>query len=68
MEINHKRIAKNTLVLYLRMFITLAISLYTSRLFLEILGNENYGIYNVVAGVMGMFSFIMNSFGTVTQR
>ena len=56
---NTKRIAKNTLVLYVRMFIMLAISLYTSRVILNMLGVDDYGIYNVVGGVVGMFAFLV---------
>lgn len=66
--INKKRIAKNTFMLYFRMIIVMVVSLYTSRIFLAILGNEDFGIYNVVGGIIGLFAFITNSFGTVTQR
>ena len=45
---NNKRIAKNTLLLYFRMLVTMAVSLYTSRVVLNILGVEDFGIYNVV--------------------
>ena len=55
---NTKRIAKNTLVLYVRMFIMLAISLYTSRVILNMLGVDDYGIYNVVGGVVAVLSFL----------
>lgn len=51
---NSKRIAKNTLLLYIRTFITMAISLYTSRVILEVLGINDFGIYNVVGGFVGM--------------
>ncbi len=67
-SINGNRIAKNTIILYTRMIVVMAISLFTSRVFLEILGNENYGIYNVVGGIVGLLGFLINSFGTVTQR
>lgn len=65
---NNKRIAKNTVYLYFRMFITLIVGLYTSRVVLQTLGIEDYGIYNVVGGVVVMFSFINNSMATATQR
>ena len=53
---NNKRIAKNTLLLYFRLFLTMGVSLFTSRVVLNVLGVENYGIYNVVGGVVVMFS------------
>ena len=56
--VDNKRIARNTLFLYFRMFITMGISLYTSRLVLNILGVDDFGIYNVVGGVVAMFSVI----------
>ena len=65
---NHKRIAKNTLMLYFRMFFTMAISLYTSRVILEMLGVEDYGIYSAVAGVVVMFSFINSSMSSASSR
>ena len=61
---NSKRIAKNTLLLYFRMLFMMVISLYTSRVILSVLGIEDYGIYNVVAGVVAMFGFL-NSAMTV---
>lgn len=54
-----KHIAKNTVILYLRMMVTMLVTLYTSRIILESLGIEDYGIYNVVGGVVTLFSFIM---------
>lgn len=51
---NNKRIAKNTLLLYVRMLFTMTISLYTSRVILRVLGIEDFGIYNVVGGVVSM--------------
>lgn len=65
---NNKRIAKNTLLLYLRTFFTLIINLYTSRVVLNALGVEDFGIYNVVGGVVGMFTLISGSMTTATQR
>lgn len=57
---NNKRIVKNTLLLYFRMFLILAISLFTSRIVLQALGVEDYGIYNVVGGIIAM-SGVLNS-------
>lgn len=65
---NNKRIAKNTLLLYFRMFITMGVSLYTSRIVLNTLGVSNFGIYNVVGGVVAMFSLINGSLSTASQR
>lgn len=58
---NNKRIAKNTLFLYLRMFLMMAISLFTSRIVLSTLGVSDYGIYNVVGGVVAMFGLLSGS-------
>ena len=55
---NNKRIAKNTLLLYVRMLFMMIVSLYTSRVILNALGVEDFGIYNVVGGVVAMFSVI----------
>ena len=65
---NNKRIAKNTMMLYFRMILTMAVSLYTSRIILKILGVEDYGIYNVVGGVVVMFSSINTTMATAVQR
>ena len=65
---NNKRIAKNTIILYFRMLLLLVVSLYTSRVVLDALGAEDYGIYNVIGGVIVMFSFINSSMATSTQR
>lgn len=65
---NNKRIAKNTLLLYVRMLFLMAISLFTSRVILSTLGVEDYGIYNVVGGVVAMFGFINSSMSSATQR
>ena len=67
-EQNNKRIAKNTLLLYFRMLLTMAISLYTSRIVLSILGVEDYGIYNVVGGVVSMFSVVSGSLTAAISR
>lgn len=65
---NTKRIAKNTAMLYIRMLFTMFVSLYTSRIVLNVLGVEEYGIYNVVGGVIVMFSFINVSMSSATSR
>lgn len=65
---NNKRIAKNTLLLYFRMFFMMAVSLYTSRIVLATLGEEDFGINNVVGGFVAMFSFINAAMSTGTQR
>ena len=63
-----KRIAKNTLMLYFRQILIMLVSLYTVRVVLATLGAEDYGIYNVVAGVVTMFSFLSGSMATASQR
>lgn len=63
-----KRIAKNTLMLYFRQILIMLVSLYTVRVVLNVLGAEDYGIYNVVAGVVILFSFVNNAMATSTQR
>lgn len=65
---NNKRIAKNTLMLYFRMIFLLLISLFTSRIVLRTLGIEDYGIYNVVGGVVALFSFLNGAMAGATQR
>lgn len=65
---NNKRIAKNTMFLYFRMILILLVTLYTSRVVLAELGVVDYGIYDVVGGVVVMFSFINSSMATSTQR
>lgn len=65
---NNKRIAKNTLLLYFRMFFMMVVSLYTSRVVLNVLGVEDYGIYNVVGGVVAMFSVLSGSLSSAISR
>ena len=65
---NNKRIAKNTLLLYFRMLFTMIVSLYTSRVVLKVLGVEDFGVYNVVGGVVAMFSVISGSLSTAISR
>ncbi len=63
-----KKITKNTIALTLRMFITMGISIYSSRIILQALGIVDYGIYNVISGVISMFSFLNTSMVASTQR
>lgn len=65
---NNKRIAKNTLLMYFRMFLTMIVSLYTVRVILNILGVIDYGIYSVVGGIVMMFSFLSISMANASQR
>lgn len=65
---NNKRIAKNTILLYIRMMLTMLISLYTSRVILQTLGVNDFGIYNVVGGIVAMFGFINGAMTSAVQR
>ena len=65
---NNRRIAKNTLLLYFRMFITTLVGLYTSRVVLNTLGVSDYGIYNVVGGIVLMASFLNSAMVAASQR
>jgi len=67
-QVNTQRIARNTLLLYGRMLLVMAVSLYTSRVVLNTLGVEDYGIYNVVGGIVTMFGFLNGPMVTSTQR
>lgn len=62
------KIAKNTIFLYIRMLIVMAVSLYTSRVVLAALGASDYGIYNVVGGVVTMMVFLNSALGASTSR
>jgi len=65
---NNKRIAKNTLMLYIRQILILLVSLFTVRVVLNTLGIEDYGIYNVVGGIVSFFSFLSGTMASATQR
>lgn len=65
---NNKRIAKNTFVLYIRMILLMLVSLYTSRVVLKALGVEDFGIYNIVGGLVSLLSFFISSLTNVSQR
>ena len=64
----NKRIVKNTIVLYLRMMLILFVGIFTSRIVLNTLGVEDYGIYNVVGGFVSLFTFLNGAMATATQR
>ncbi len=68
MEYSGKRIAKNTLLLYVRMLLIMGVTFYMSRVTLNILGSEDFGIYTVVGGVVILFSFLNNAMSTATSR
>lgn len=67
-SVKSKRIAKNSFLLYVRMLLLTAISLYTSRIILNALGVIDYGIYNVVGGMVTMFSMISGSLSSAISR
>ena len=63
-----RRIAKNTMLLYVRMLFMMIVSLYTSRIVLKVLGVDDFGLYNVVGGVVSMFSLISGSLSSSISR
>ena len=63
-----KTIAKNTIFLYLRMFVVMIVSFYTSRVVLDKLGVDDYGIYNIVGSVVVSFAFVRNALQSASQR
>ena len=65
---NKKRVAKNTLFLYMRMLLQLFVSLLTARVMLEALGVEDYGLNNVIAGIVTFFTFLNNSLTSASSR
>lgn len=65
---NNRLIAKNTLFLYIRMFVTMLTSLFTSRIVLNILGETDFGIYNIIGGIVVLFSFLNSALLSATQR
>lgn len=66
--VDNKKIAKNTIMLYIRMLLLMAVSLYTSRVVLQVLGVEDYGIYNLVGGFISIFSIIQSAMVAAVQR
>jgi O-antigen/teichoic acid export membrane protein len=65
---NNKKLAKNTLMLYIRMLFSMSVSLYTSRIVLNTLGVDDFGIYNIVGGVVLVFGFLNSAISASTQR
>ena len=65
---NNKNIAKNTLFLYFRMLLIMLVSLYTSRVILKTLGVEDFGLYNIIGGIIILFSFFKSAVTSATQR
>lgn len=65
---DNKRLAKNTLFLYFRMFITLLVGLYTSRVVLNVLGVTDYGIYNVLGGIVAIFATLNSAMSSTSSR
>lgn len=68
MGVNNKRIVKNTLYLYIRMLLVMVVSLFTVRIVLQALGQVDYGLYNVVGGIVVMFSFLSHVLSSASQR
>ena len=67
-QLNNERIAKNTMFLYFRTLVIMTVGLYTSRIVLQVLGVEDFGIYNIVGGVVSMFSLLSGSLNVASQR
>lgn len=67
-SINGRRVASNTIMLYVRMLLVMVVSLFTVRVILSVLGEEDYGIYNVVGGIVLMFSFLSRTLASASQR
>lgn len=67
-SLNNKRIAQNTLLLYFRQLLIMFVSLFTSRVVLQALGITDFGIFNVVGGMVTMFSFLMSTMASASQR
>lgn len=66
--VNNKRIAKNTIALYFRAFITMIVGLYTSRVLLQVLGVENYGVQNVIGGIVAMSTILSSTTSQAISR
>ena len=65
---NNSRMAKNTIILYVNLVVTIVVNLYSTRLILEALGVDDYGIVNLISGIVAMLSFVQNSMTVSTQR
>ena len=68
MTVDHKKIAKNTLFMYLRLMITIPLAFYTSRVVLRQLGVDDFGIYQAVGGIVSLFAILRGAFDSATQR
>ena len=64
----NKRIAKNTLFLYVRMLLVMGVSVFTSRVILQTLGVEDYGIYNAVGGIVAVIGVLNGALSSSTSR
>ncbi len=67
-KLDKRRIAQNTGLLYVRMLLTMVVGLYTSRVVLNVLGISDYGIYNVVGGIVSMLAFLNSAMTAASQR
>lgn len=67
-SVNNKKIFKNTVALYARMLLSMIVSLYTSRIVLNALGVDDYGIYGLVGGIVVLFSFLNVTMSGATSR
>lgn len=65
---SNKKIAKNTLILYFRMFLTIVLQLYAVPIVLKVLGFDDYGLYNVIGGITALFTFVGGSMASGAQR
>lgn len=68
MQIDNRRIAKNTILLYIRQILVMLVGLYTSRVILQNLGVDDYGIYGVVGGIVGFMGFLNGVLATGSSR
>lgn len=68
MPSSNKQIANNTIMLYIRQILVLLVSLYTVRITLDVLGVEDFGLYNVVGGIVLLLSFLSGTMASATQR
>lgn len=67
-ETSKNKVVKNTIILYLRMIVTMIVSIYTSRVILQYLGIDDFGVYGVIGGVVGLFSFLSRSLTVAFNR
>ena len=64
----NKQVAKNTVFLYIRMMVTLLVTLYTSRIIINTLGFEDFGVYNVIGGLVGFLAIVTKSLSNSCSR